>query len=68
MKRFGDFLFGFERWGLGMVICGFVGIFFIWICLKISLIWCFCWSMNDYGYVFMLYEFDLLEVSLLIER
>ena len=26
------FLFGFERWGLGMVICGFVGFFFFfWI-------------------------------------
>ena len=42
-----------------MVICGFVGFFFLLfgLCLKIGVIWCFCWSMNDYGYVCMLCEF-----------
>ena len=31
--------------------------FFFGFCLKIDLIWCSCWSMNDYGYVCMLCEF-----------
>ena len=61
-KGFGDFLFGFERWGLGMVICESVGIFCFGFCLKIVLIWCFCWHMNGYGYVYMLCDQGFLGI------
>ena len=56
----GDFLFGFEMWGWGMVICGSMSIFLLEFRLKIGLIWCYFWCMYDYKYVSMLCNMGFL--------